>query len=374
MGKKFIIGIGAFLLLAGALAFYKYSQISALMAKGYVPPPEAITTISSKTETWNDTIVTTGSFIPVQGTMIKAEEPGKIVSINFESGKPVQEGQLLVQIDTSVEEANLKAALAKADLSASTLSRIMKLKGTGALSERDIDDAQYQFKQNSADVDNILALIDKKTIKAPFTGFVGIRQVNIGQYVAPGDPIVPLQTLSPIYIEFQLPQQDLAKVKVEQKIEIRVDTFSDKVFTGIINAINPEVDDRSRSVKIQATIENADGLLRPGMYGNVIISLGNSHKYLTIPGTAINRAPYGNSVYVVEDMHDEKTGKNYLGVRQEFVQVGPSRGDQVAILSGLKEGEEVATSGLFKLRPKAEVLIDNTATPENNPAPQPPDT
>jgi membrane fusion protein (multidrug efflux system) len=374
MAKKFIIGIGAFLLLVGALAFYKYSQISALMAAGYVPPPEAITSLNAKNETWNDTLVTTGSFIPVQGTMIRAEEPGKIVAINFESGKVVQEGQLLVQIDTSVEEANLKAAMAKADLATSTLKRIMKLRGTGALSERDIDDAQYQFKQNSADVDNILALIDKKTIKAPFTGHVGIRQVNIGQYVSPGDPIVPLQTLSPIYIEFQLPQQDLVKVKNDQKIEIRVDTFKDKVFTGTINAINPEVDANSRTVKVQAIIENAEGLLRPGMYGNVIIALGASHNYLTVPGTAINRAPYGNSVYVVEEMNNEKTGKTYLGVRQQFIQLGPTRGDQVAVLSGLKEGEEVATSGLFKLRPNAEVLVDNSVMPENNPAPQPPDT
>lgn len=374
MFKRALLVFTVFFVVVGVIGFYKYNQVQAAIAQnaGFAPPPETVTSATATVSPWPQTLGATASFAAYQGVMVSAEEPGKIGAILFESGQKVKTGDILVQLDTSVEEAQLKSAAAKAELAMANATRVRKLRGTGALADREIDDTEAQVDQTSADMQALLATIERKTIKAPFPGILGIRQVDLGQYLQAGTPVVILQTLDPIYVDFSLPQQALSALRVGQEVEATVEGFS-APFPGKINVINPLVDTATRTVKIQATLANKQEQLRPGMFGRVQVVVAEPQNLITIPTTCINHAPYGDSVFVIETIKNPQ-GVEYLGVRQQFVKIGSARGDQIAILEGLKEGEQVVSSGLFKLREGSAVLINNDISPSNNPSPQPKDS
>jgi len=351
----------------GGLGFVKFRQVQDAMAQAaaYQPPPEAVTTIVARNETWPTTLNAIGTAAAVQGVTVSADLPGIVSGIAFESGAAVQEGDLLVQLDVKQEQAQLAAIEATRDLARLNFERLHNLVNQGAITRADYDRAGAEQKETEARVAEIRAMIERKTIRAPFSGILGLRQVNLGQYLSPGSPVVSLQALDPIYVNFGVPQEDAAKVTVGSKV--RVDQF-----TGRVTAINATVDEATRNIQVQATLSNPNHNLRPGMFVQTEVQLGANAGIVTLPGSAISYAPYGDSVYVVSDLKDA-TGKDYRGVRQQFVKLGPSRGDQIAVLSGVKAGEEVVTSGAFKLRNGAAISIDNTVQPGNKPAPKPED-
>jgi membrane fusion protein (multidrug efflux system) len=295
-----------------------------------------------------------------------------VESISFDSGRTVSTGEMLLRLDTRQERAQLTAAEAQRDLAKQNLDRARGLLDQGILAQADYDRASAEHKQAEARVGEIRATIEKKEIRAPFAGILGIRQVNLGQYLTGGDPVVPLQSLDPIYVNFSVPQQVVAELKPGREVRVTAEGDKPIVATGKITAVNSIVDTATRNVEVQATFSNPRGDLRPGMFVKAEVVLGAATSVLALPASAISYAPYGDSVYVVADLQDPK-GANYRGVRQHFVKLGASRGDQVAVLSGLESGQEVVTSGAFKLRNGAAIHVNNDIQPSNNPAPKPED-
>jgi membrane fusion protein, multidrug efflux system len=375
MWKWMIFMLAVVFSVAFGLGYYKYHQIQTAMAMNasFRPPAVTVTSATASLETWQESINSVGQFSSYQGVHVSAEEEGKIILLPVESGTLVQTGDLLAQQDVAVEEAQIKSSVARAELAVASLNRLQKMSGTGAVAQKELDDADAELKTATAEAEALKATIERKTIRAPFTGRVGIRQAQLGQYLSKGDPLILLQALNPIYLDFSVPQQSIALISTGQSVQVRVDAFKDQVFDAKITAISPEINLTTRTIQIQATMENKDETLRPGMFATVSTLLKKEEKHITLPSTAINHAPYGNSVFIIGNLKDPQ-GKEYLGVRQEFVQTGPTRGDQVAILKGVKEGEEVVTSGLFKLQPNAEVKVDNTIMPANQSNPNPADT
>ncbi|HEY5792415.1 MAG TPA: efflux RND transporter periplasmic adaptor subunit, partial [Chthoniobacterales bacterium] len=371
-----ILTILACLGFAGALAFYKIHQFQQAAAAGaaFAIPPEAVTSLVVQEEEWQPTLNAIGSIQAVNGVTVSADLPGIVTEILFESGQTVQAGQILVKLDTRQEEAQFKAALAKRQLAALSLNRSKGLLTKQVSSQADFDAATAEFQQADALAQEYQAMIARKTIHAPFAGVLGIREVNVGQYLQSGDKVVPLQSLDPIYVNFSLPQQSLGDLAVGRKVEVAADGLNAQTFEGEINAINSVVDEATRNVRVQATLKNPGDKLRPGMYVKTQVNLPATEKSILIPASSISYAPYGNSVFVLEEMTHEQTKKTYRGARQQFVKIGASRGDQVTILSGLNPGEEIATSGVFKLRNGVEVSVDNQTQPSNNPRPTPNDT
>jgi membrane fusion protein, multidrug efflux system len=369
-----LLMIVIFVAVLAGIAGIKLLQIRASTASGgWVPPPEAVTTAIASEEVWQQRLEAPGSFQPVNGVMLSTEISGTVTKINFDSGEHVEKDRVLVELDAATEKAQLMAAVARSELAVLNQERTRELKGIGALSQKEIDDIESQVKQTHAEVEQIKAMIDRKTIRAPFSGVTGIRQVQLGQYLSPGTPVVSLQTLDPIYINFSLPQQDISRLKNGQVVQVYVDAFPGISFEGKVTAMDPQVDVMMRTIGIQATLKNPEGKLRPGMYGKIYLVLSEEQKHITLPATSIAKAPYGDSVYVVEKMKDA-SGKEYLGVRQQFVKVGANRGEQIAILSGVQPGQEVVTSGLFKLRPGATVKVNNEVKPANQPTSTPSDS
>jgi membrane fusion protein (multidrug efflux system) len=363
--------LAVFLLLAGI----KFFQIRALIASAasFGPRPEAVTTATVREETWQPTIEAVGSLTAVQGVTVSAEAPGKVVKIFFEAGATVKAGDPLVQIDTSVEEAQLRSAEANVSLMQLSLDRARKLRENNTTSQADLDSADAQAKQAVAQADNMRATIAKKNIRAPFDGRLGIRLVNLGQTLKEGDAIVSLQALDPIYGNFLLPQQRLTQLAVGQPVRLTTDALGDVVVEGKITAINPDVDSATRNIRVQATFANAGERLRPGMYATLSVVLPSQEKILTIPGTSILHATYEDKVFVVEKKKNEKTGKDEDVVREQPVRLGERRGDFVAVTSGLKAGETVVSSGVFKLHKDAAVLVNNSLSPDAQLAPKPED-
>lgn len=362
-------------MLIGGLAGIKYLQIERMTAYGnnFVPPPEVVTTAMVKKDSWESCLTAVGSLEAVQGVVITAELKGKVVHIAFEPGTLVKAGDLLVQQDTSVESAQLRAGEAALMLAKINFERIKKLVANNTVSQSDFDNADAQLKEAAAQVDNIRAVIAKKTIRAPFSGRLGIRQVNLGQTLNEGDEIVSLQSLDPIYVNFLLPQQRLAQVYPGLAIRLTTDAFPGQVISGKITAINPQVDAATRNIRIQATVENPAELLRPGMYVNVSVVLPDRIEVLAIPATSVLYAPYGDSVFVVEEQKNDSKKSSGLVLNQKFVRLGETRGDYVSIISGLKQGETVVSTGVFKLRNGQSVVIDNTLSPEFKQMPKPAD-
>lgn len=314
-----------------------------------------------------------GTAVAVHGVTVSADLPGTVDRIDFESGKWVNAGDILVELDTRQERAQLANVEAQRDLAKVNYSRMQELVKQGVISRAEYDSATAQQKATEAQVGEIRATIARKTIRAPFSGILGIRQVNLGQYLAAGQPIVSLQSLNPIYVNFGVPQETAAKVRVGGTLRVTSDDIAGTEFSGRVSAIDSVVNEATRNVQVQATLSNPQGKLRPGMFVQVQMATGAARQVISLPASAINYAPYGDSVYVVTDMKDQ-SGRSYRGVRQQFVKLEGSRGDQVAVVSGLNPGEEVVSSGVFKLRNGAAVQVNNKVQPENNPAPKPEDS
>jgi membrane fusion protein, multidrug efflux system len=375
MVKRVLITLIGLIVLIGGLAGIKGLQIKRMIAYGdnFVPPPEVVTTAVAKNGSWESFLTAVGSLEAVQGVMVTAELTGKVVHIAFEPGTMVKAGELLVEQDTSVESAQLRAAEAEVALAKINFERSKKLVANKTISQSDFDNADAQFKQAAAQADNIRAVIGKKTIRAPFTGRLGIRQVNLGQTLNEGDEIVSLQSLDPIYVNFLLPQQRLARVYPGLAIRLTNDAFSGQKISGKITAVNPQVDAATRNIRIQATVENPAELLRPGMYVNVSVVLPDRTQVLIIPATSVLYAPYGDSVFVVEEKKNDTNESSGLVLNQKFVRLGKKRGDYASVISGLKQGETVVSTGVFKLRNGQAVVIDNTLSPEFKQMPEPAD-
>ncbi len=374
MAKRMILMLAAVVALLAGLGFFKMRQIhAAVAAASFTPPPEAVTTVVAKQANWPSTVNVIGTAAAIQGVTVSADLPGTVDKIHFESGKWVQAGDVLVELDTREERAQLAQAEAARDLADVNYKRWEQLVQQGVVSRLDYDKATSDQKSADAKVVEIKATIARKTIRAPFAGVLGIRQINLGQYLAGGAPIVSLQSLNPIYVNFGVPQQVLPEVKVGRKLHVTSDDMPGIEFRGEVNAIDSVINETTRNIQIQATLSNPQGKLRPGMYVQVELGLGQNREIIPLPASAINYAPYGDSVYVVTDLKD-KTGKSYRGVRQQFVKVQGSRGDQVAIISGVNPGDEVVTSGVFKLRNGAAVQVNNKIQPENSTSPKPEDS
>ncbi len=357
------LALGAMLVLTLVLAVIKGVQIARAIAEGkrHGPPPEAVTTVKATSEKWRDTFTTVGSFAAVKGATLSTQESGNVVRIGFESGNRVQEGQSLIELDRSVEEANLQGALARLDLAKQNLARAQTLRTQSAVSAANYEDAQARAKQAEAEVRSIKGVIDRKTILAPFSGRAGIRAVNLSQYVTAGTPLVPLYSVDPIHFNFSVPQQIAPALRGSQEsVKITVDAFPGRVFQGKVTAVNPNINEITRAVEAQATIENSDEALLPGMFGEVVIELGEARDVIVLPVTSVRYAPYGNSVYIVkaqEGAEAAPSGKpTPREARQQIVQLGSRRGDFVGVLSGVNVGDEVVTLGTFKLRPGAMVI------------------
>jgi membrane fusion protein (multidrug efflux system) len=376
MKTKIAIALFIVVLVVGGLAGVKTMQIRTLIASGsaFAPPPETIASAVVHEEDWQGTISAVGTVSAVQGVTITPEIAGAVREIAFESGAVVAKGDLLVRLDTSLEEAQLRAVEAQTDLARINADRARKLSADKTLSQADLDAAEATLKQFQANADAIRATIAKKTIRAPFAGKLGIRLVNLGENLDMGKPIVSLQSLTPVYAEFSLSQQELARIKTGMRVRLSADTYADRKFEGALTAINPDLDQGTRTVRLQATLDNPDQLLRPGMFARVEVLLPEVQKVLVIPVTSVLSAPFGDSVYVIEPKPATNGAPAGLIVRQQFVRSGHARGDFISVESGLKAGERVVSAGQFKLRNGMSVVENNEITPKASQSPRPADS
>ena len=373
MIKRIVLVIVLLIVLAGILAGIKSLQISRMIAKGETAemPPETVTTAVARSESWGARLTAVGSLTAVQGVTVSAEVTGKIVHIGFESGGIVQAGTVLVKQDTDSETAQLRGAEANQALAKLNFERYANLLQLNLISRLDYDNAEAQFKQTTAQDDYLRAVIGKKTIRAPFSGRLGIRLVNLGQMLHDGDPIVSLQSLDPVYVNFLLPQQQLGQIQTGLKIRVTSDALAGQVIEGKITAINVEVDTATRNIQVQGTVANPNKLLFPGMFVNVEVVLPDRANVLVIPTPAVLYAPYSDSVFMVEEKKSEKDGRPVKIIRQQFVKLGEKRGDFVSVVSGLTEGDTVVSTGVFKLRNGQSVVVDNALSPEFKLSPKP---
>lgn len=375
MGKRMLLMLVLVIGFIAAIGFFKYRQIQAGMAMGakFAPPPAAVTTLVVKSQNWEPVLSAVGSLKAVNGVTVSTDLAGIVSEVAFESGTPVKKGAVLVQLDTQQEEAQLRSAEARLSLAKTDLERKRDLIAKKAIAQSEWDTAQSQLRQTEAEVAEMKALGGRKRIVAPFDGLAGIRQVNVGQYLQPGAPIVPLQSMDPIYVEFALPQQHLPAVAHGTKVRLGSAGIAGERFEGVVTAIDSRIDENTRNVTVQGTVQNADLKLRPGMFVDVEVVLPETENVLAIPSSSIVYAPYGDAVYVVKEKPGPD-GKPGYEVQQQFVKLGSKQGDQVAVLSGLREGDEVVSSGVFKLRPGAAVQVDNSVQPGNELDPKPVDT
>ena len=374
MAKRMILMLAVVAMVLTGLGFVKFNQIKTAIAhaSSFQPPPTAVTTIVSQRAEWPTTLSVIGTVAAIQGVTVSADLAGTVDKIHFDSGQWVHEGDVLVELDTRQERAQLAAAEADRDLAHINYGRTQELVKQGVVAKNEYDNVEAQQKATEARVGEMRATIARKTIRAPFSGVLGIRQVNLGQYLAAGAPVVSLQALNPVYVNFGVPQQNLAQVKAGRTLRITSNGLPGVVFNGRVTAVDSVISEETRNIQIQATLSNPGGKLRPGMFVEVALSLGADRQVIPLPASAINYAPYGDSVYVVTNLKD-KTGKTFRGVRQQFVKVDGSRGDQAAVISGINPGDEVVTAGVFKLRNGAAVVVNNKVQPENNPNPNPVD-
>lgn len=374
MKKRMILVLAGLAVFIAILGFVKTRQIKKGSAQhaSFQMPPEAVTTVTARQDQWTASVSAIGTVQAVHGVLVSADLPGLVSRIEFDSGKKVRAGDVLVRLDTRQEQAQLQAAEAQRNLTNVNFERMRGLREQGITSQADYDRSAAENKQAIAQTGEMRAAIGRKTIRAPFTGVLGLRQVNLGQYLKAGDPIVELQSLDPVYVNFSVPQQQVANLRQGADVHVTAEGI-DSPATGKITAVNSVVDESTRNIQVQATLGNSDGKLRPGMFVQAEVVLGAPTPVVALPTSAIAYAPYGNSVFIVSPMKG-KDGKEFSGVRQQFVKLGASRGDQVAVISGVKPGEEVVTSGVFKLRNGGAVLVNNKVQPSNNPAPRPEDS
>jgi membrane fusion protein (multidrug efflux system) len=380
-----LIMLGGVLVLIAGLGLGFYLHIRQLMASSPKPQPQTVTTTVVSALEWQPQLTSVGTVTAVRGVDISSEVAGQVRKINFKSGQNVRAGEVLVQLNADSEIAQMNALKAAAELSAITLKRDQAQLEAEAVSQAQVDNDTADLKSKNAQLAQQQALVTKKTIHAPFAGRVGITATNPGQYLNPGDKIVTLQAIDPIYVDFYLPQRQVGMASVGQVIAARSDAYDDKVFSGKITAINPKLDTITRNVQVQATIANPKHLLLPGMFANAIIDVGEKKRYLTLPQTAITYNPYGSIVFIVKSAAAKGNApaapkekapaapqvEAGLEVQQAFVITGDTRGDQVAITKGLKEGQMVVTSGQIKLKNGSRIVVDNKVQPANNPNPTP---
>ncbi len=373
MKKNIIIAIIILLFVIVIIGGVKGLQIGALMSQKPPIMTETVTATTVQPQRWEAALTSVGSLTAVQGVTVSAEVAGKVVNIAFEPGTMVQAGDLLIQQDTVAETAQLRSAEATFELARVEFERAKKLLKEQTYSRSEYDKAEAQFKQTSAQFDNLKAAISKKTIRAPFSGALGIRMVNLGEMLSAGNPIVTLQSLDPVFVNFSLPQQHYSKIAQGLLVRIQTDALPDRILTGTITAINPQIESATRNIMVQATVHNTGLLLRPGMFVNVSVVLPEQHDVLAIPATAVLNAPYSDSVFIVEKAPDNSTAKGGQIVRQQFVRIGQRLGDFAAVEAGLKEGDTVVSTGVFKLRNGASVTVDNSLAPAFELAPTPKD-
>ncbi len=372
MAKRMIVMLVVVVAVLGGLAFFKFKQVEVAIAQGasYQPPPTAVTTVVAQRETWPSTLSVIGTAAAIQGVTVSADLPGTIDKIHFESGQWVHEGDILLELDIRQEKAQLASLEAQRDLAGINYGRAQELVKAGVISRSDYDNATAQQKATEAQVGDIRAAIARKTIRAPFSGLLGIRQVSLGQYLAAGQAVVSLQALNPIYVNFGVPQQDTPKVAAGHAIRVTNADLPGLSFPGQITALDSVISEQTRNIQVQATLPNKGNKLRPGMFVQVELPLGAPRDVVPLPASAINYAPYGDSVFIVSEMKDAK-GNTYRGVRQQVVKIEGSRGDQVAVTSGIHPGDEIVSSGVFRLRNGAPVQVNNTVKPSNSAAPNP---
>jgi membrane fusion protein (multidrug efflux system) len=375
MKKKIAFAVLLVLVVIGVLAGVRTLQIRRLIAgaKAFAQPPETVSSTVVRQEKWQGTLTAIGSVVAAQGVTITPDIPGTVRELAFESGALVQKGDLLVRLDTSTEIAQLRAIEAQVDLARITLDRVANLRRQEMIAQSELDAADAALKQAKANADTIRATIDKKTIRAPFAGRLGLRLVNLGQYLDTGKPIVSLQALSPIYIDFSLPQQELAKLKPGLAVRLATDTYPGQAFEGVLSAINPDLDAATRSISLRATFQNAEQLLRPGMFARAEVQLPEEADLLVIPKTSVLSEPYGDSVYLIEPRVGTNGAPAGLAVRQQFIRPGRERGDLVSVQAGLKAGDRIVGAGLFKLRNGMAVVENNELAPKSEGMPHPAD-
>jgi membrane fusion protein (multidrug efflux system) len=372
MAKRMVVTLLVTMMIVAALGFVKFKQVQTAIgqAAAFQPPPEAVTTIAATEEEWPATLTAIGTVAAVQGVMISADLPGTVERIGFESGAWVREGEVLALLDTRQERAQLAAAEAQRDLTRVSLERMQGLLDEHVVSRAEFDRAVADSRQSEARAGEIRATIERKTVRAPFAGVLGIRRANTGQYLAAGEPLVNLESLDPIYVNFGVPQQAMTGVRQGRPVHVNAADVATAEFSGRITAVDAVVDAATRNVQAQATVANPGGKLRPGMFVQAEVTLGAPSRVVSLPASAISHAAFGDSVFVVADLKDAH-GQTYRGVQQQFVKVGPGRGDQISVLSGLKGGQEVVTSGVFKLRNGAAVRVNNKVLPSNSAKPKP---
>jgi membrane fusion protein, multidrug efflux system len=375
MVKRLILTLVVMAAILGGLGFVKFRQVETAIAQGasFQMPPTAVTTVVAQREVWPSTLTIIGTAAAVQGVTVSADLPGTIDKIHFESGQSVHDGDILVELDTRQERAQLANIEAQRDLAQINYNRAQELVKAGVISRSEYDNASAQQKATEAQVGDIKAAIARKTIHAPFTGVLGIRQVSLGQYLAAGQAIVSLQSVDPIYVNFGVPQQQAGELKAGRPLRVTNGDLPGMAFSGKITALDSVINEQTRNIQIQATLSNKGNKLRPGMFVQVELPLGAPRQVVPLPASAINYAPYGDSVYIITDMKDTK-GNTYRGVRQQVVKIEGSRGDQVAVTSGLNPGDEVVSAGVFRLRNGAPVLVNNSVKPGDNPNPKPEDS
>jgi membrane fusion protein (multidrug efflux system) len=380
---RYLAAALALVLLVGGLAGVKFTQISGLMKAGKEmqkagPPPEAVSTMQAREENWEGSLSAVGSVAAAKGVSVSNDAPGVVSRILFESGAVVKQGQVLLELDTNVERAQLASAVVRRDLANLTVNRSRALVGSKSIAQSQLDTDESQLKAAVTDIGALQAQIERKIVKAPFAGRLGIRQVNLGQYLGPGTPITVLESTDSVFVDFTMPQQRLADLKVGTPVHVAIQDQGSFAVDGTIAAVDPSIDATSRTVKVRASVPNKDERLRSGMFAQVTVLLPASSSHVVVPATAVVHAPYGDSVFIVEDQKDEsgnvvkdQDGKPAKAARQQFVKVGESRGDYVALLDGVPNGAEVVTAGAFKLRNAARVVVVPDVKPQPQVAPRP---
>ena len=366
--------IAGLIVLVIILLGIKALQIAKMMSSPMQIPATTVSSAPVKEEDWAPILSAVGSVSAVQGAILSTDLAGTVAEVKFESGAVAKKGDVLVRLDASSEEGQLRTAEADLQLARQDLERTRDLAARKVISKAEVDAAESKFKQKEGAVDNMRAMVAKKEVRAPFDGQLGIRQVNVGQMINAGQQVVALTALDPVYVDFALPQQELSKLSAGFEVRVHTDAVPGREFKGKLTAINSMVDTITRNVTLQATLENSDHVLRPGTFGKVEVMLPEKQKALVVPGSAISYAPFGDSVFVIEKKKDPKTGKESQAIRQQFVRVGEARGDFVSIVDGLKPNETIVSTGVFKLRNGMPVTIDNNLAPKPQVNPTPVDS
>jgi membrane fusion protein (multidrug efflux system) len=372
--RPMVLAIGGLAALLLLLVLIKAMQIGKMMSMKPPMPVETVTSAVAKEEDWAPALSSVGTISAVQGAVVATELGGTVSEVGFPSGGEAKKGDVLLRLDTSSEAAQFNTAKADLELARSDLQRAKDLATRKVISKAELDSAESKFHQKQGTVDNMQAMIEKKEVHAPFDGQLGIRLVNVGQMINAGQQVVSLQALDPLFVDFAVPQQNLPSLAQGLEARVRTDALGDRIFVGKVTAINSSVDTVTRNVSVQVTLDNQDHVLKPGMFAKIEIILPTKQKTLVVPGTAVSYAPYGDSVYVIEKKKDEKTGKESQTIRQAFIRVGEARGDFVSITAGIKAGETIVGTGVFKLRNGMAVTINNDLAPKPQLNPTPADS